>query len=240
MKRGLIVLVCRNSLAFSKPCLKSVLAQSVPVDILIVNNASTDGTPDWIRHEQWNDRAIHAMHFSDVWSVAEVWNRALKWAWKEGHEEALIINNDTLLLPETYETLKREQGQAGMVTCISVRTPEELIVPEFFSRRPHPDFSCFMLARWAFEKVGGFDENCIGAYCEDCVFHVEAHRKGILCECISLPFLHHASGTLKNADLAERKRIAANAEHNREYFRRKYGVLPGTNGYERLFTEAAG
>jgi GT2 family glycosyltransferase len=235
-ERGLIIMVCRNALEFSKPCLASALAQTVPVDVLVVNNASTDGTTEWLRHEQSVDEAVFAMQFPEVLSVAEVWNRALRWAWINGsHQEALVINNDTELQPETYEILKRETGAAGMLTCISVRNREELIVPPTFSRRPHPDFSCFMIQRWAFQKVGGFDENCIGAYCEDCVFHVEAHRRQVACECISLPFLHHACGTLTHADKEEQRRIKANADHNREYFFSKYRCYPGTNGYAALF-----
>ena len=53
-----------------------------------------------------------------------------------------------------------------------------------------------------------------------------------------MPFLHHACGTLTHADKGEQRRIRANADHNREYFRSKYGCYPGTKAYEALFTEA--
>ena len=67
------------------------------------------------------------------------------------------------------------------------------------------------------------------------MFHTVAHRKGILCECIDLPFLHHGSQTVKRADEIERRRIGRQADKNREYFFQKWGKWIGTEGYDELF-----
>ena len=236
---GLIIMPCRNALAYSRPCLKSLQAQTVPVDILVVNNASTDGTTDWLRAEQVKDKRLYAMSFPDVRSVAECWNRGLRWGWQRGHGEALVVNNDTELMPDTpwhlWNYLDCHGGQKiGMLTCISVRSREEMTIPEKFSPRPHPDFSCFMIERWAHQAVP-FDEAYQGAYLEDCRMHVEMHRRGIQAIGIDLPFLHHASGTLKDAGPEEVRRIQECAKANRERFNAMYGCLPGTKDYERLF-----
>ncbi len=236
---GLIILVCRNGLAYSRACLRTLLAQSVPVRVLLVDNASADGTAGWARSEQARDPRIGISSYREVASVARAWNDALRWAWEAGRTEALVVNNDVEIQPDTLRLLTEYETDAGMVTCVSRRPGESLEYTEGdWAEREHPDFSCYLMKRWAWEQVGGFDERCGGGFIEDNIFHVEAHRRGIRCVCIDLPFLHHASMTIKNADAAERRRIQKHAAENRDYFWRTYGCLPGTKGYERLFSAA--
>ena len=164
---GLIIVLLRNNLALSRECLKSLKAQTVPVTILAVDNASTDGTKQWLRTE----RDIRVMSFEEQVSVAEAWNTALRWGWSQGYDETLVVNNDTWLLPETYQTLSdwtaADDGRTtGMVTCVSRREMSELVYKKPFSHRPNPDYSCYMLQRWAHEQVP-FDENYLIAFGED-------------------------------------------------------------------------
>jgi GT2 family glycosyltransferase len=101
--------------------------------------------------------------------------------------------------------------------------------------QPHPDFSCFLIHKRVTDKVGWFDEEYTPAFCEDCDYHVRMHRAGIRAVCLDLPFLHHGSMTVKNAESGEQARIKRGADQNRERFRQKYGCLPGTKEYEALF-----
>jgi len=236
-QNGLIVLLCRNNVALSRECLKSLRAQTVPVTILVVDNASTDGTKQWLRAE----RGIRVMSFEQQLSVAECWNTALRWGWSQGHDEALVCNNDVEILPETYQTLSdwaaADDGRTtGMVTCVSRRERSELVYEKPFSHRPNPDYSCYMIQRLAHDRVP-FDENILIAFGEDSMHHVTCHRQGIRCECIDLPFLHHGSQTVKRADEIERRRIGRQADKNREYFFHKWGKRIGTEGYDDLFRD---
>lgn len=243
----LIILACRNNLELSKACLKSLLRQTIIPRILIVDNASTDGTTAWARSESARDPGIHVLSYPYTLSVSTLWNLALHWGWTFGdYEEALVVNNDTELLPETYQVLSEwakpiwhvnDGSESGMVSCVSRRHRDELIYSELTARN-NPDFSCFLIKRWAWERIGGFDEGYEGAYGEDCDFHVRLHDAGIPAICISLPFLHHGSGTIKTATEMEKKRIAKNADANRERFFKTYGRRIGTKGYEDLFTDA--
>ena len=253
----MIVMLCRNGLAYSRRCLESLLTQEGSPPILVVDNASTDGTTAWLTAEQqrtWPQVRVFGMTFAETVSVAEAWNRALGWSWGRlglAEGEVLVVNNDTELLPQTHrmlcEYLYRAESvgrPVGMVTCIG-REPKymEQAVCQArvgcqdwsWNERPHPDFSCFLLARWAFEQVGKFDEGFEGAYYEDNDYHVRMHRAGVKAVCIDLPFLHHARGVMKGAGQLERKRIAEAADKNKRRFWEKYGCWPGTKGYERLF-----
>lgn len=230
---GLIIFLCRNNISLSKECLRSIRKQTPAVDILAVNNASTDGTTQWLRNER-----IRIMSFQYQQSVAKCWNEALRWAWSAGYSEALVLNNDTEILPETYQVLSdwALAEETGMTTCVSRRERSELTYATPFSHRPNPDFSCFLIQKWAFTRVGGFDERYAIAFGEDCDFHVRLHRAGIRAECIDLPFLHHGSQTVKRSNAKEAKLIGIQAEANRRLFYNTYGRQIGTPGYNDLFT----
>ena len=233
---GNVLIVCRNSLAYTKACVESVLRQSVPINLLIVDNASTDGTGIWLRSA---DLDISCVSVPEPLSVSEAWNVGLEWFWNQGAQEALVLNNDVEIRPTTYLELKHylNKHNKGVVTGGGADTRElyNQPYPEEWSEINHPHFSAFMIAKWAWERLHGFDEEYIGAYVEDCDLHVRAHRAGISCVRIELPFLHHISQTIKDSEPAEVTRIQQNAEHNRQRFKDKYGCLPGTPEYDRLF-----
>jgi O-antigen biosynthesis protein len=234
---NLIVLLCRNNFALSRACLKTLRAHTLPAHILVIDNASTDGTKQWLKVE----RGIRVISHAEPVSVAQAWNDALRWAWSAGYHEALVVNNDTELLPETYQTLSdwaaADPQGLGMVTCVSRRERAELAYEKPFTSRANPDFSCYLIQRWAWERVGGFDENYLVAFGEDCEMHVRMHRLGIMAECISLPFLHHGSQTIKQTDEIDRRRIGRQADRNRQHFFEKWGRRVGTKGYEDLFRQ---
>ena len=234
---GNVLIVCRNSLTYTKACVESVLKQSVPINLLIIDNASTDGTGIWLRSA---DLDISCVSVPEPLSVSEAWNLGLEWFWNQGAQEALVLNNDVEIRPTTYIELKHylNKHNKGVVTGGGADTRElyEVPYPEEWTEINHPHFSAFMIARWAWERLHGFDEEYKGAYVEDCDLHVRAHRAGISCVRIELPFLHHISCTIKDSDPVEVQRIQQNAEHNRQRFQSKYGCLPTDHPeYDSLF-----
>jgi len=236
---NLIAMTCRNNVELSKACLKSLLAQTAPYTaILAVNNASTDSTAQWLTSMWWQNPYISVVTYPQPESVAAIWNEIMETAKRMNLPHALIVNNDTELLPDTYKELEWYAAlnpDVGLVSCVSRRPGEDMTYSEI-TACPHPDFSCFLIKLSAWQAIGGFDENCIGAFYEDNCAHVEMHRRGIKAVCLSIPFLHHGSATIKSADKREKLRIEQNAAHNREYFFSKYGCLPGTPEYDQLFT----
>ncbi len=235
---GIAIITCRNGLTYTKACLKSLLEQDhQPLLILAVDNASTDGSPSWLKAQQHSNQNLMRITFAEVVSVATMWNEALRSAWAMGFDEALIVNNDTELLPETHRKLSEGDNDFGIVTGIGRNLKGDLVYGEPPPLRDNPDFSCFLIRRFAWEAVDGFDEQYLRAYGEDCEMHVRLHRAGIRAVCTGLPFLHHLSGTLKSSsDKAEIKAIQRQADLNRERFYHKWGKRIGTKGYEELFT----
>ena len=102
------------------------------------------------------------------------------------------------------------------------------------ARRPHPDFSCFLIRRQVWETVGAFDES-MRIYCSDGSYHVRMHQAGIDAYCLDVPFFHYASGTLKNVSVDDKERILEQASRDREAFAAKWGCAMGTPDYYKLF-----
>ena len=99
----MIIVLCRNNLALTQSCIRTLKAQTAQPEILAINNASTDGTAAWLKAERgfWN------LSFREPRSVAQCWNAGLSWAFSlQKGTEALVVNNDTELLLETYQLLR--------------------------------------------------------------------------------------------------------------------------------------
>ena len=231
-----IICIARNNLHLTKRALETFLAQDIgDVRVLLIDNASTDGTRAWM--STLHDR-VYSVHFSRQRSVAACWNWAFAWVFTNQPDYALVANNDVELRPETYRLLRDDGGP--FVTAVGVGSSEQMaedLEPQ--NKRPRPDFSCFLIRQDTYLRTGGFDEGYEIAMAEDCDLHVRMHRKGIRAYCIGVPFYHVASATIKNADPEEQKRIAEQAEKNRNRFFKTYGQRIGTEGYDLLFTEAS-
>ena len=238
MKRAVpVVIVCRNNLALSKLAIKSVQAQDHPVEILVVDNHSNDGTAQWLR-----TKPLTVITAPEQWALARCWNTALAALWRAGWDRALVLNNDVQLRPDTLRTLAAHGGE--FVTGVSVAAWENVDEdPERRERlanpRPHPDFSCFLISRMVTDRVGWFDERYFPAYCEDSDYHVRMFRAGIEAVCIDQPFLHARGSTIGTARTGEVARIRRGADANRSRFREAYGCLPGSDAYQDLFRVGA-
>jgi len=232
-----ILIVARNSLSLTKGAVRTALGQDYPAEVMVIDNDSEDGTSQWLKTK----RGVTVISFQEQRSLAGCWNYGLRAFWKAGADCVLVLNNDCEIRPDAVRLLLAHGGE--FVTCVSVDSRDRMGWPEgssdslkrLKSRRPHPDFSCFLIRKSVTEKGIWFNEDCWPAYCEDSFFHVEIHKAGIKAVCVDVPFLHHGASTLKSASTQEQERIRKGADKNRQRFREKYGCLPGSKGYERLF-----
>lgn len=238
MKMNWIICPVRSGFEkYTKPAIESFLAQDIAdVYLLLIDNDESD------QHMQLSEAQICKIFRNRPGlGVAASWNQALRYvfyragAFKSSH--ALVVNNDVLLRPDTYRWLREDGG--GFVTAVGVVEKERMNsgLPSPEAKRPHPDFSCFLIRKWVYELVGSFDENFIGAYAEDADYHVRMHKVGVKAYCLDLPFLHYASGTIKTVSSSEAVQIHRQADKNRAYFEKKWGCKIGSEEYYRIFEE---
>jgi GT2 family glycosyltransferase len=242
------VVLAYNNLHLTQAAIASLRKQDIEgeVRILVIDNASQDGTSAWLDSQ----RDLVTMRLTTQDSVAGCWNRALRWLFIErGAEYALVINNDACLRPDAYHWLVDDGGL--FVTCVGKRDPAcvepERVglthsgypAPDPAKKRPHPDYSCYLIRRECFDKVGEFDENFKRAFLEDGDHHVRLHQAGIKAECLELPFYHYGSATIKHCDARERLAIQRQADLNRRYFAEKWGFEMASPTYYASFGTSA-
>lgn len=231
-----------NNLHLTRSAVKSFLAQDIPTKVLLIDNASTDGTPEWAR--SMYPQVVYIRRDPPL-SVAQSWNRGLSLLF-EGtpNQHVLVCNNDVELRPDTYRLLLEDGG--GFVTGVGVDSkgqvdpgsttqPKDKVDVKTLSRSPHPHFSCYLIHREVWEKVGKFDEGFKGAFCEDWDYHVRMHKMGVNPYCINIPFYHVGSATINSMGEKEREALCKQADANREYFKAKWGVAGGSPEYYALF-----
>lgn len=243
MEASWVLIPAHNNSDLLQACLISVLNQTIPTRVFIINNGSEDNIPNVLAGLDNKHIVVNAY---PQLGVAGAWNYGLRYLFGEFHKgdfqevptKVLIVNQDVILRQDTYEILNNEPGE--FVTAVSTGRMDKLfgdIRKPVGGKRLHPDFSCFRITKRCYETVGPFDEGFYPAYAEDCDYHVRMHRKGVEAYCVDLPFYHYGAATVKRANDAEALYFMQSADRNRELFYTKYGAHIGTPAeYETLFT----
>jgi GT2 family glycosyltransferase len=119
---GAILIVAHNNCHLTKRAVESARNQAVPCSVLVINNSSSDGTERWLLSS-----GNMYMSYHEQLSLSACWNVGLSCLFEcNSYDPVLVINNDTEILPNTYEMLADEisvRGR-GFVTGVSVRSRE--------------------------------------------------------------------------------------------------------------------
>lgn len=228
-----VLILTHNNLELTKKCITSVLTQDVPTNLLVWDNASTDGTANWLPDNS-EGSSFMAYRSQINQGVSKGWNWGIDYFFTYHKANYVLVpNNDTILPP--YFLSELLAYDVPFVTGVSVDSMDKLHKPEPRNPlSPCPDFSAFLIRRDAWEKTGPFDEN-MKHYASDNDWHVRAHRVGIPLMNSHVPFYHERSSTLRTAPDKERHEIQLQADADREVFRTKYGCLPWEDAYRKLF-----
>lgn len=178
------------------------------------------------------------LYMFDQWRLnrplSQTWNEMAMRAFEEGCDYALICNDDILFSPDCIDAMVRahqalnESEGVVMVTpnniMLELATPEAILdyrLPEGIqtSWSEHPNFSCFLVARDFFEKVGFFDENFIPAWYEDNDSHYRAKLLGYKEICTTSAPMVHFGGV--STSLMENP----NSQQSHDYFLKKWGSV---------------
>jgi GT2 family glycosyltransferase len=171
----------------------------------LIDNGSTDGTKAWGERlhgmEMLSGKTLDYIRRDKAESVAKSWNDGVKKAFEDTDcSYVLIVNNDVVLhhkavsnliafmdytnyLLVTSENIKNRyhsDDTKNVMMMLEQEIKETYtdfdIMPIDGWRAEGPDFSCFMINRDTIEIIGWFDENFVGAYCEDQDYHVRIER----------------------------------------------------------------
>lgn len=219
----------------SQRCVNSLLAQDIgDVQVQIIGNGAIDGTVQVLTARYWNEPRVEIAAFAGMRSLHTIWNRWIERA-LEHEAYVMVVNNDVVLRPDTYRLLRDDGGL--FVTGVSVGRMEEIATCDPTSKRPHPDFSCFLIRRECWERVGRFDEDLF-AYAGDASYHLMMDRAGVDAVSLAVPFYHERSSTIRLVHNDLRDWLQKRADEDRETFKRKYGFAVGSDEYYAQFKRA--
>jgi len=194
------------------------------VTVILADNGSSPHEMDKVQAWQsatW-DRINNTWWRDAPGTLDDVWNMALRFCWDLGATEALVMNNDSRIHPETYNRLHSVMffSNALMVTAVNVgEVPAELPSGEALQLSPRggPDYSCFLISRECHEKYP-FDPAF--TYLGDLDHHRRIMLGGDGHRIFSVPVGYHhlASQTIKHSPIAAARHAIENPKHQAEYF----------------------
>ena len=197
MARVLVVIVTYNALKWVKKCLRSVEKSTVPTDVLVIDNGSTDGTLPLIRTDFPRTRIIET---GENLGFGAANNRGLRMAHDECYDFAYLLNQDAWLEKDTLEKLiaaykpewgvlspmqldsrgrrdKRFKRKCGKYIDAALRGyhNDKLVVEVPFVMAAH-----WLVSRQAIETIGGFSP-AFTQYGEDDNWLHRLHFHKLLC-----------------------------------------------------------
>lgn len=105
-ERVCAVIVTYNRKELLRECLQAVLSQTRPPDhVLVVDNASTDGTPEMLREEF---PQVEVLRLPENQGGAGGFHEGMKRAYEQGFDWLWLMDDDTLPSPRALEVLLLE------------------------------------------------------------------------------------------------------------------------------------
>ena len=239
-----VIVVTYNNLELTKACLHSLDKHSnhANLEIIVVDNASADGSPDYLREWAAAGSNRRLLLNEDNLGFAAANNQGLAIA--DG-EYLVLLNNDTVVTPgwigTLYRHLERDStlGIIGPVTNnigneariqIQYSDMEEMVEESQKYTRMHigklhkmhtAAFFCVMMPRHIYEKVGPLDEAFGRGFFEDDDYCRRIQHHGYSVACAEDVFIHHhLSASFNKLRSADRQALF---EQNKALYEAKWG-----------------
>ncbi len=243
----LIIVLCYNGIELTMACLASLeKLDYARVDVLVVDNASSDGTPAQVRAHFPDAKVIET---GSNLGYAEGNNVGLRYAIEHGYDYALLLNNDTEVAadfvtrlvrvcegdrtigvagPKVYYFAPRDRlysvggevdWQRGTTHMIGLDQPDD----GRFDQSREVDFisGCALLARVEAIRQAGLLDSRFFMYYEETEWCVRIHRAGWRIVYVPDSVIWHK---IEPAKQAESARIAYYMTRNRLLFLKLTGA----------------
>ncbi len=111
--RTAAVVVTYNRLPLLQKCIEKLESQTKPCDILVVDNASTDGTAVWLAERQSENTRLRARNTGENLGGAGGFNYGMRWAVEAGYDYLWLMDDDCLPEPDALEKLLEADALLG-------------------------------------------------------------------------------------------------------------------------------
>jgi GT2 family glycosyltransferase len=250
-----VVIVAYNRYELTDSCLRHLAAQTVPHQVIVVDNGSTDETGEQVA-QQWPD--VRLLRLTGNRGFAEACNLGVG---SGDGEVVVLVNNDVDCRPNFLERLIEPLAgdpSLGSVAALMLQPGGATI--DSFGLRADATLACFpnlhgraaseaatapgtlagpagtaaAYRRVAWEQVGGLDE-AMFAYMEDFDLALRLRSLGWSTSAAADALgIHLGSATHTHRSAWQRR----HGGFGRGYLLRRYGVLRGRSAARALVTEA--
>lgn len=217
-----LVMLALNQMEYTQECILSLFEHTpIPHELIVVDNGSTDGTPDFLK--RLSARWPHVKVISNTSNLGFAGGNNQGMAAARG-EVVVLLNNDLLFTPNWLEKMlawMQEDPSVGLVGpcsnhgngCLEVSggysNMEELarFAAEFEGRHDRKGFAvkrlvgfCLAIRRAVIDAIGGLDEGFgIGNF-EDNDYCLRARAAGFTCRIAADTFIHHVGSQTFNGE----------------------------------------
>lgn len=234
-----IILVTYNRFEDNKKCIDSIRKTMAAdsYELVVVDNASTDGTADWLREQ----KDIKLIQNNENLGFTMACNIGINAASRDN--DLLILHSDTILFAGSVFWLRmglysdKAIGACGSMSNRigneqqvedGLNTEEMLRInsPETFPYENKPWLSSvvMLISRKAYDKTGPLDEKFSPGCYEDVDYGLRLNREGFRTVLCHNSFVFHSGGET----VLENRRVWEKANHeNRQVFIEKWGFEPG-------------
>lgn len=240
MKKVVIITPTFNKLeAATRPFIESLYKYTDEnlFDLIIVDNASTDGTVEYLKEIEKEHSNFKLICNSENLGYSKGNNIGIKLGLESDYKYFGLLNNDILFTPDWLEntisvfekdeqigmTAPRDKGRKKIFK--KVLTPDNYIehykdylkkFKEEFEYVLEPLFCCVFVKREVIEKIGLMDENYTPAFWEDHDYIMRTFYAGFSCTTCNRAFIYHNHSMTSSA---VKKEIF---ERNKRYFFKKH------------------
>ena len=171
MTEILVITVTYNGAKWIEKCIESVKASSTGAHMLVVDNASTDGTADFVK-EKYPE--VFLIENQENKGFAEANNQGFRFALEKNYRCVYLLNQDAWVFPETFSALLRVMdasgGKIGIASPMQMDAGMSRMDSQFkkhcaglLSKDPGESVKVpfvmaahWMVTRTCLERVGGF------------------------------------------------------------------------------------
>jgi GT2 family glycosyltransferase/glycosyltransferase involved in cell wall biosynthesis len=240
-----VVVVTYGGLELTKACLESLLeGETWPrLEVLVVDNASDDGTPEYLRALASRDGRVRCMLNRENRGFAAANNQGMVLA--QG-QVVVLLNNDTVvppgLLGRLAAHLERDRSIGLLCPTTNFCGNEARVEPDYTDLAGLPAYAarrarehrgrlfdigvaamyCVAMRRTVLQQVGPLDEAYGVGMFEDDDFAVRMRRAGYRVACAEDAYVHHVGqGAFRKLSPQE---YDALWKKNQAYFEKKWSV----------------
>lgn len=113
MKKTLAIVVSYNRLRLLQECVQAILRQTAPCDVLVVDNASSDGSREWLEALRGEQETVQCAFMKENVGGAGGFRFGMEWAIQRGYAYVWLMDDDTIPRPDALEKLMEADSILG-------------------------------------------------------------------------------------------------------------------------------